>query len=100
MLKFARWLSIEDVWFYYRSEMWFLKEVLRDMSPHEAQQHVANASTQLFDADLAHKLTTGSGGLMEKSAYICHAGPHRYIGHVRRCHGGIAPNVQVPDCVN
>ena len=69
--KFARWHSIEQCWKYYRHEMWFLKEVLLSMDPQEAQKHVASASTQMVDAELAEKLTTDKGGLVVRApSYI------------------------------
>lgn len=67
MLKFARWLSIEDSWHYYRKEVWFLREVLLHMDPKETQKLVEAASTQLLDAELAEKLTTDKGGLIARA---------------------------------
>jgi hypothetical protein len=77
--KFARWMSIEECWLYYRSEMWFLKEVFQHMNPDEAQRLVQAASTQLLDAELAEHMT--SRWTYQARTEIHHARAHRYFGY-------------------
>lgn len=61
--KFARWLSIQECWEFYRPEMWFLRELLLEMSPQQAAP-VAGGTTAMLDAESADKMTTGSGSLL------------------------------------
>ena len=67
LLKFARWLSIEEAWEYYRPQMWFLKEILQLLSPQSAMHHLQSSTTAMLDAEVAEKLTEGKTGLMARA---------------------------------
>ena len=67
VLKFARWHGIETCWNFMRPEMWMLREVLLHMNPQQAQRLVEAQSTQMWDAELAEKLTTSKDGLIVRA---------------------------------
>ena len=67
ILKLARWMSIQECWDYYRSEIWLLRLVLCDISGQSAWDEVAKDSTAMIDAELARRMTTSSGGLLSKA---------------------------------
>jgi len=50
ILKFARFLSIEDAWLYYRKEMWCLKSVLEENDDAVSGAH-ARDTTSMLDAE-------------------------------------------------
>ena len=67
LLKFARWMSIQECWEYFRKEMWFLKLVIKEMKPESALAQVKQSTTGMLDAEIAEKLTSGSTGLLAKA---------------------------------
>ena len=71
-LKFARWMSIQEVWKYYREELFFLKEIVLNMSKDGDRLQQVD-STQLLDPDLAYHMTSDpEGGLLARvPVYIC-----------------------------
>lgn len=67
VLKFARWMSIQECWDFYRDELWFLKEVLLEMNPKQAGRDAETNSTSMVGAEMASKMTAGSGGLIARA---------------------------------
>ena len=71
VLKFARWMSIQEAWKYNRSGMWLLQLVLGDKAPTEAWRQCQSDSAALLDTELAKRMTTGGKGLLARApSYI------------------------------
>ena len=73
ILKFARWLSVPQVWEYFRQEIHLLRVPLEDMAKHteELSTSIASSSTAQHDADLAQRMTTSKTGLIQRApAYL------------------------------
>ena len=47
--------------------MWLLREVLLHMNPQQTQRLIEAQSTQMWDTELAEKLTTSKDGLIIRS---------------------------------
>ena len=67
LLKFARWMSIQECWTYLRKELWFLKLVLKEMHPESALAQVQQSATAMLDAELSERLTSSTTGLLAKA---------------------------------
>lgn len=73
--KFARWMSIQECWEFYRAEMWMLREVLIELGPgglHSAPRSADGCKDE-------HLLQ----GAPRKGTIIYHTGAHRCHGHVQ-----------------
>ena len=71
VLKFARWMSIEQCWDFYRKEIWFTKEVLKAMNPELCLQEVQKSTTAMLDVEAATQMTTSKTGLLVRApSYI------------------------------
>ena len=66
--EYAGWGSIHHPYrnHGYRSELWFLKEILKTMSGSNAAHFVESASTKMLDAELAQRMTSSKEGLLNK----------------------------------
>ena len=64
VLKFARSMSIQEAWYYYRPQMWFLREILTQMNPTKTMELIKTSTTSMLDAELAETLTTSKTGLL------------------------------------
>lgn len=65
--KFARWMSIQECWDYYRQEMWVLRAVLLEMNPQQVQKEIQSNSTAMYDSELASRMSSGSSGLLARA---------------------------------
>ena len=71
ILKFARWMSIQETYEYYRPELWGIKAIMGEWD--EADVGIVDFdTTAMVDAELAHKMTADKGGLLKRApSYIC-----------------------------
>ena len=69
ILKFARWVSVPEVWEWFRPEIALLKPVLEEMSgdTDHLVAEVLAATTAQHDAELAEKLTSSKSGLIHRA---------------------------------
>ena len=66
VLKFARWLSIEQCWDYFRDQVWFVKAIL-EHAMNRVIDTAQEATTAMLDADHAESIAKASGTLIEKA---------------------------------
>ena len=67
VLKFARWLSVNQCWKYYRSEVFFLRDVLLENSTGLANELAQQETTAMFDADLVGTVASSKQGLLART---------------------------------
>ena len=71
ILKFARWLSVDQVWQWYRPTIHLLRPVLEELAGTSEQLSVeiASNSTAQHDAELAQRMTTSKTGLVQRAPH-------------------------------
>ena len=63
---FARWMSLQEGWVYYRQEMWPLRDILLENSGALGDESAGKNTTSMLDAELARRMTTSKDGLLAR----------------------------------